>query len=202
MPLDLIDNKSTLVQVMAWCHQATSHYLIQCSPRSLLPYGVTRAQWVDSLAPGRSQFNFRQIIFKLILVNGGWGICYEIALRWMPLDLTDDKSTSVQVMAWCRQATSHYLNQCWPRSPTPYGVTRPQWSQQKITKFFKYIFKYIFCNKIYQFRIQFDLSLFIRVQLTMIQHRLTHMSDMLMYFVMFIEKIDVFCNVWEKEPYS
>ena len=26
----------------------------------------------------------------------------------------DDKSTLVQVMAWCRQATSHYLNQCWP----------------------------------------------------------------------------------------
>ena len=48
-------------------------------------------------------------------------------LRWMPQDLTDDKSTLVQVMAWCRQATSHYLNQCWPRSPTPYGVTRPQW---------------------------------------------------------------------------
>ena len=38
---------------------------------------------------------------------------------------TDDKSTLVQVMAWCRQATSHYLNQCWPRSPTPYGITRP-----------------------------------------------------------------------------
>ena len=44
----------------------------------------------------------------------------------MPQDLTDDKSTLVQVMAWCRQATSHYLNQCWPRSPMPYGVTRPQ----------------------------------------------------------------------------
>ena len=43
--------------------------------------------------------------------------------------LTDDKSTLVQVMAWCRQATSHYVNQCWPRSPTPYGVTRPQWGQ-------------------------------------------------------------------------
>ena len=42
-------------------------------------------------------------------------------------DLTDDKSTLVQVMAWSRQATSHYLDQCWPRSPTPYGVTRPQW---------------------------------------------------------------------------
>ena len=44
----------------------------------------------------------------------------------MPLHLTDDKSTLVQVMAWCRQATSHYLSQCWPRSVSPNGVTRPQ----------------------------------------------------------------------------
>ena len=40
----------------------------------------------------------------------------------MPQNLTDDKSTLNQLMAWCRQATSHYLNQCWPRSPMPYGV--------------------------------------------------------------------------------
>ena len=58
-------------------------------------------------------------------MNGSWGISYEIALRWMPQDLTDDKSTLVQVMAWCRQATSHYLSQCWSMSPN--GVTRPQW---------------------------------------------------------------------------
>ena len=60
-------------------------------------------------------------------MNGGWGISYEIALRWMALDLTDNKSTLVQVMAWYRQATSHYLSQCWPRSMSPNGVTRPQW---------------------------------------------------------------------------
>ena len=36
-----------------------------------------------------------------------------------------------QVMACCRQATSHYLNQCWPRSVSPYGVTRPQWVKKK-----------------------------------------------------------------------
>ena len=29
-------------------------------------------------------------------------------------------------MAWCRQATSHYLCQCWPRSMSPNDVTRPQ----------------------------------------------------------------------------
>ena len=67
------------------------------------------------------------VIFKLTLVNGDWSISCEIALRWMPLDLTDDKSTLVQVMAWCRQATNHYLGQCWPRSMPPNGVTRSQW---------------------------------------------------------------------------
>ena len=39
----------------------------------------------------------------------------------------DHKSTLVQVMAWCRQARSHYLSQCWPKSLSPYDVTRPQW---------------------------------------------------------------------------
>ena len=81
----------------------------------------------NSLAPWRFQFNIRKVIFKLTLVNGGWSISHEIALRWMPQDLTYDKSTLVQVMAWCRQATSHYLSQCWPRSLSPYGVTSPQW---------------------------------------------------------------------------
>ena len=41
----------------------------------------------------------------------------------MPHKLTNDKSTLVQVMAWCRQAASHYLTQRWPWSMSPYGVT-------------------------------------------------------------------------------
>ena len=57
----------------------------------------------------------------------GWGIFCENALIWMSLNFADDQSTLVQLMAWCRQATSHYLSQCWPRSLSPYGVTRPQW---------------------------------------------------------------------------
>ena len=86
--------------------------------------------FINSLAPGKFKWNFRQVIFKMNSVIDGWGISCEFPLTWMSLDLTDDKSTLVQVMAWCRQATSHYLNQCWPRSPTPYGVTRPQWVNQ------------------------------------------------------------------------
>ena len=51
----------------------------------------------------------------------------EIALGCMSQDFIDGKSTLVQVMACCRQATSHYLSQCWPSSVFPYGITRPQW---------------------------------------------------------------------------
>ena len=50
-------------------------------------------------------------------------------IRWIPQDLTCEvnKSILVWVMAWCRQATTHYLNQCWTRFLAPYGVTRLQW---------------------------------------------------------------------------
>ena len=36
----------------------------------------------------------------------------EVSLRWMPKTSLMIKSTSVPVMAWCHQATSHYLRQC------------------------------------------------------------------------------------------
>ena len=84
-------------------------------------------QLINSLVPGIFEWNFRHVIFKHIFVIDDWSFSCEIALTWKPQDLTDDQSTLVQVMAWCRQATSHYLNQCWPRSLLPYGVTRPQW---------------------------------------------------------------------------
>ena len=81
----------------------------------------------NSLAPGKFEWHFIYVIFKQILVIDGWGISCEIALMRMSLRFTDDQSTLVQVMAWCRQAPSHYLGQCWPRSLLSYGVSRPQW---------------------------------------------------------------------------
>ena len=46
-PWTLLSGKLTLLQVMAWCHQATSHYLSQCWPRFMLPYGVK--SWANHL---------------------------------------------------------------------------------------------------------------------------------------------------------
>ena len=52
------------------------------------------------------------------------GVTVRKHLVWVKFN---DFLALVQVIAWCRQATSHYLSQCWPRSPSPYDVTRPQW---------------------------------------------------------------------------
>ena len=81
--------------------------------------------YINSLAPGRCRCNLKLVIFtsRVDILS----ISYEIALRWMPQNFTDDKSILVEVMAWCHQATSHYLGQCWPRSISPNYVAKPQW---------------------------------------------------------------------------
>ena len=121
--------ENTRIPRISWCefhyiahakHGCTGRWLILCLRQHTLGK-------INSLAPGKFERNFRHVIFKQILVIDGWGVSCEIAQIWMSLDFTDDQSTLVQVMAWCRQATSHYLSQCWPRFLSPYGVTRPQW---------------------------------------------------------------------------
>ena len=87
----------------------------------------SRAIIDNSLAHGRSECHSKNVIFNPVLLIGIFRSSHDNALRWMPQDLTDDKSILVQVMAWCRQATSHYLSQCWPRSMSPHGITRSQW---------------------------------------------------------------------------
>ena len=85
---------------------------------------------INLLAPGRCGCNLKNIIFKLM----SWTdiLWAAIGVRWIPQNSIDDKPTLVQVMAWCHQATSHYLSQCRPRSMSPYGVTRPQWVKIRV----------------------------------------------------------------------
>ena len=72
--------------------------------------------------------NRKLVILKHISEIDVVSISRKMSLRWIPQDLIDDYSTLVQVMAWCHQATSHYLSPCWPRTRSPYGVsiTRPK----------------------------------------------------------------------------
>ena len=47
MPLYLTDNKSALVPVIAYCHQATRRYMSRYWCRFMSSYGVTGPQWVN-----------------------------------------------------------------------------------------------------------------------------------------------------------
>ena len=71
------------------------------------------------MASGKCDTNFKGVTFKPIIQNSSLATRCEIALRWMPLNRIGDESIFtilVEVMAWCRQATRHYMSQCWLRS--------------------------------------------------------------------------------------
>ena len=53
------DDNLTQDQLMALCHQIPSHYLPQCWQRYLIPYDITRSQWVNSQRPGACPTKYR-----------------------------------------------------------------------------------------------------------------------------------------------
>ena len=56
---------------------------------------------INSLAHGGFGCNFKNPIFKLALLIGTFKATFDKVLRWMIQDITDDKSTLVQVMFAC-----------------------------------------------------------------------------------------------------
>ena len=113
--------QTTFANTISWRVQWTMNYFCSMEWHNLNTWSLNLS------APGRSERDSKNVIFNLILLISIFRSSHDNALRWMPQDLTDDKSTLVQVMAWCRRATSHYLSQCWRSSLSPYGVARPQW---------------------------------------------------------------------------
>ena len=71
----------------------------------LLIYDATLI--LNSLTAERLECNLDDS-FSISLI-AGWCYLLQNCPEMNVLDLTDDKSTLVQLMAWCRQATSHYL---------------------------------------------------------------------------------------------
>ena len=102
MSLDFTDNQSTLVQVMAWCHKATSHYLSQCWLRSLPPYGVTRPQWVNILRLRQHCRHFTDSVFKCIFFNENISILIQISLKFLSKGPVNKITSLDQIMAWHR----------------------------------------------------------------------------------------------------
>ena len=54
------------LRITAWWHQATSDYLSQCWPRSMLPSGATRSQWSNSAETWIGIYFYENIIYFLM----------------------------------------------------------------------------------------------------------------------------------------
>ena len=83
---------------------------------------LLRPLCVNSLVPGKCgcdlEYIFWNTFWWLILTS----ISNEIGFRGKSKNFSEDKSTLVQVMAWCYQVTSHKLNTILPSFLTPFGV--------------------------------------------------------------------------------
>ena len=112
----------------------------------------------SSLAPGRCGRNFNIILFKLISWTDISCAACKIVERWIPQNSTDDESTLVQVMAWCHQATNHYLSQCWSRTMSPYGITMPQWAKKMTWWLYSVIQSWLIINSIFRNECQWALK--------------------------------------------
>ena len=144
VPNSPIYNIPALVQIMAWGRLGDKPLSKPMMVGLLTHICLTRPKWVNkrgprlppslknllvlnSLVPEWCGTSFKSAISEYVLWIQFISTSRKIAFRWMAENTFDDKSTLVQVMAWCHQATSHYLSQCWPRSVLPYGITGPQW---------------------------------------------------------------------------
>ena len=100
--------------------------------RQGLIYPAIKTMSADALVMNGVRASASKVLYqsarKILLF--AWKRLKQISTLYLGLYFlspTNEKSTLVQVMAWCHQATSHYLSQCWPTSLLPYGIRRPQY---------------------------------------------------------------------------
>ena len=151
--MDVSSLELTLVQVMAWCRQATIHYLhcylSQCRSRPKSSYGITGPQWVNSLAPvgtsikfqlGNFHANFSEWWLRYLLWNCPqmnatrpywWYVNIGSGNGLVPpgnKPLPESMLTQIYDAKWHHQATMSYGKQ-----PKVFACHENQWSQMKFT---------------------------------------------------------------------
>ena len=88
-----------MVQAMAWCRLATSHYMSQCLPRSLAPYGVTRPQWVN--------LDIANHLLHVVWICPGNGL---VPIRQQAFNRThDDKDKMFKKWLYCINSNWKYV---------------------------------------------------------------------------------------------
>ena len=96
-------------------------------PRCMKPYGVARAQWVNTLRPRQNGRRFADGTFKHIFLNENVRISIKISLKFVPEGTINNSPALVQIMAWRRSGDKPLSEPMMVDLLTHICVTRPQW---------------------------------------------------------------------------
>ena len=124
-----INNKTIVVQTMAWGqigNRPLFEPMITLFTDAYISLGLN--ELTSGQQPNTSRLerngNFAENM-NFLEWNNFFFI--PISLKYVPEGLTDNKWPLVEIMFWCHEVTSHYLNRCWPRSMMTFGLSMPQW---------------------------------------------------------------------------
>ena len=113
-----------LMVVLNWCVlQSKTSWLANLSTEP--PF--IACLLLNSLVTWGFESKLREVISSYFFYDWWLRFLLRNTLRWMSLNLSDDNSTLVEVMAWCCRVANDYLSQYSPISLSPHGVTRSQW---------------------------------------------------------------------------
>ena len=141
IPKNTINKKLTSVQVMTLM-QATTHYLSQCWPRSMSPYGITMLHWVNSLWLSEK---FEKWIIQITATY------------------SDANKLKITMVCHGRNHTVSWHNSCY--------VSLTHWSRDEMVAISQTTLSSAFSwKKMSGLRLKFHWSLFLWVQLTIFQH--------------------------------
>ena len=98
---------------------------------------------INSLRPRQNGYHFADDIFKCILLNENVWFMNKISLKCVPKGLINNIPTLVQIMAWRRLATSHYLNQWCLVYRRIYASLGLNELTEQLSIFYLYIYTYI-----------------------------------------------------------
>ena len=114
--------------------QVISHYMNQLGWSSIMLFGVSRLQWVNTLRPKQNGRLFADNIFKCIFLNENVGISINSSLKFVPKGPINNNPALVQIMAWRRQGDKPLSEPMMVCLLTDICVTRPQWVKARNTQ--------------------------------------------------------------------
>ena len=123
----IIENKSALLQIMAWHWTNDMLLLSQWWLRVLTHICIPQPWWVNTLRQRQNGRHFADDIFKCIFMNENVWFLNRISLKFVRKGLIKNIPALVQIMTLRRQGDKRLSEPMMVRLPMHICVARPQW---------------------------------------------------------------------------